>query len=625
MMRETLITSSVLIICIVLLRRLSRGRIGAGVQYVLWLIVAVRLLLPGIMSVVPELLPKSDLSIMNIADQMEDRAQDYMGQSILQRPVSLSLPVGGLPFLEGASSDGPTAVFVAGKLALTWMDFFRRIWYLGMILTGSWMLFVNLRFLFHLRKNRRRYAKENFKLRVYLVKEIASPCLYGGVFRPAVYVPEDISEEEEKMRHVLAHEYCHYRHGDVLWAMLRCVLVIVYWFHPLVWLAAVLSRQDCELACDEAALRMLGEEERIAYGKTLVSLIARRTKASDIACTATTMTAGTGGIRERIRRIAGKPRKLLVVLLLVIAAAGAVVTFTFTQAKKYPEGTYLLTEEDALTVTTDSFQITFPEELAQKVYCLGQNDADVIVYHKNSDHEVGRFRKMPYAEGMQLARIKGAIQLGLPAENSVSVIYHEYNMDAQGEGEVPETDTTEDKEAKSANGVPGTDSNVETTYYYEDIIDPEAEINIEVEEWEPEEINESVLDPIPAPEDVQDAQWIELPEPTDIQRKATDLSDEENENSSKEGNEEAIDNEVGTIGTDESVATDVYLPSEQITTTVTLQEDFCYLYISAEYTDADESLREELTALDGELRSLLDSVTIFYVSADDMEQIRSLF
>lgn len=47
-----------------------------------------------------------------------------------------------------------------------------------------------------------------------------------------------------------------------------CLLV-----NPLVWVAAWFSRLDCELACDEGALKRLGEEERIAYGKTLLQVV----------------------------------------------------------------------------------------------------------------------------------------------------------------------------------------------------------------------------------------------------------------------------------------------------------------------------------------------------------------
>ena len=60
----------------------------------------------------------------------------------------------------------------------------------------------------------------------------------------------------------------------------------------------MLSKRDCELACDEGALLLLGEQERIGYGKTLLSIITDRGRFSDFACTATTMTGSGRSVRN---------------------------------------------------------------------------------------------------------------------------------------------------------------------------------------------------------------------------------------------------------------------------------------------------------------------------------------
>ena len=69
---------------------------------------------------------------------------------------------------------------------------------------------------------------------------------------------------------MLAHEYTHYRHGDPIWAVFRCICVSLYWYHPFVWLAAFLSRRDSELACDESVTRTYDAKERKVYGETLI-------------------------------------------------------------------------------------------------------------------------------------------------------------------------------------------------------------------------------------------------------------------------------------------------------------------------------------------------------------------
>ena len=135
------------------------------------------------------------------------------------------------------------------------------VWYAGMSGVGAWFLFTNLRFARALRKARTPYRVEGCRYPVYLVSALPSPCLFG-VLRPAVYLNEKALQSPDALRFVLAHEQTHARHLDPLWSLLRGVCLTVYWFDPLVWLAAVLSREDGELACDEGTLRALGADER---------------------------------------------------------------------------------------------------------------------------------------------------------------------------------------------------------------------------------------------------------------------------------------------------------------------------------------------------------------------------
>lgn len=100
-MKEAIITSSILILCIALIRWLCRGRIRACLQYTLWLVVAIRLIMPGITWIFPNLLPESDLSILNVTNRIETVAQEYIPQPEL--PIQITFPLSGLPSLNGQS------------------------------------------------------------------------------------------------------------------------------------------------------------------------------------------------------------------------------------------------------------------------------------------------------------------------------------------------------------------------------------------------------------------------------------------------------------------------------------------------------------------------------------------
>jgi len=214
---------------------------------------------------------------------------------------------------------------------LTIQEILRYIWYSGIVGMGVFFLVSNLRFWQRLRKYRTPYTVEGYNRPIYLVGEgvLPSPCLYG-LFRPAIYLTPAALASEDTLSHVLTHEETHARHLDPLWSLLRCVCLAVYWFDPLVWLAAFASKTDCELACDESVLAQLGERERIPYGRTLCSLIPVRKEPFRLLLTATTMTAGKRQIKDRLSRIARRPKRFLAGTLAVTTLASVLAACTFT-------------------------------------------------------------------------------------------------------------------------------------------------------------------------------------------------------------------------------------------------------------------------------------------------------
>lgn len=104
------------------------------------------------------------------------------------------------------------------------------------------------------------------------VRTLASPARVElgvfGVLRPTLLVPDSLprSLSPEQMRAVLAHEMCHLRRRDNLWAALQTLVQAIFWFHPLVWWLGGRMLRDRELACDEAALRQCARADEYAAG-----------------------------------------------------------------------------------------------------------------------------------------------------------------------------------------------------------------------------------------------------------------------------------------------------------------------------------------------------------------------
>ena len=331
-MIEWVVSSCILILAVIALRYLLRGKISLRLQYALWLLVLARLLLPVSFG-------STDISVMSVVEKAPAvqavesvRDVDTIWQadngSVQGLPAGAAADNTPLQIAPSATSDDQ---FGRMSSALTLRKVLLPVWWGGAAVTLLVFLTANLCFAGRLRKRRRSLAVEGTSLPVYVAQERAVPCLFG-LFRPAVYVTPEAAEDGTLLRHTVAHETTHFRHGDHVWALLRTVCLALHWWNPLVWWAAKLSRQDGELACDEATIRALGEGERAAYGRTLIRMACG--PGSHVLLTATTMDGGKTSLHERIVLLAKKPRTAVAAAIVVVLAAALCVGCTFTGAKK---------------------------------------------------------------------------------------------------------------------------------------------------------------------------------------------------------------------------------------------------------------------------------------------------
>ena len=335
-MLETLVTSSVLIAALCVLR-LTRGRVSARLIYALWLTAALRLMLP--FSLVP-----SPVSVANLGGALPDRLSADIARPGADFSEGFDYVPGDNPPAaevtrpEGAqdtASSGAQITPPDAELSLDLPRVLRAAWICGAGALAAFIALRNAAMYRALKRSRRRLELDFAAMPVYLADGLPTPCL-AGVFRPAIYLTPAALETPERTRMAVLHEETHFRHGDHIWALLRCALLCVYWFDPFVWLAAYLSRRDCELACDESCVKRLGPERRAEYGGALIDLIDRGRRAGLLEA-ATTMSSGKRAIKERIGRIARFSRSHIPALAAVVVLALAVSACTFTGAEDAPE------------------------------------------------------------------------------------------------------------------------------------------------------------------------------------------------------------------------------------------------------------------------------------------------
>lgn len=319
-MKEIILTSSVLILILMALRRLLRGKLNPTFQYSLWLLVALRLLIPGTLFTTP-------VSIMGLLEEQQAvrTEQSLPSETVPDTPLFLpQSPLPEIPLPDGAYWVGEVTVGSEEPRGSHPLNV-QTVWYAGIALTGGILLMSNGQFYLRLRRRRQRLPISRGKTPVYLVKNLPSPCLFG-LLRPAIYLNE-AALEPERLEHILLHEETHLRRGDHIWALVRCLCLSIHWYNPLVWRAAVLSRRDCETACDDGVIRRLGEVQRLRYGATLVGMISPA--AGSILHTATTMTAEKRTMQERISLIAKRPHMLKITLAAALLVMSGAVILTF--------------------------------------------------------------------------------------------------------------------------------------------------------------------------------------------------------------------------------------------------------------------------------------------------------
>lgn len=266
-----------------LLRRAPRRAVC-----MLWLLVALRLLLPARLTVEsPVSLQQPESPPIQAYQELRQQEKAYVSAPPERR-------------LEMA---GPAA---AQGFAL--LDQLPAIWLTGVGCMALYMALSLLRMRWRLR------AAPRIQDNVYRCTDWSTPFVLG-VLAPRIYVPETVSEQD--FPQVLAHERCHIRRWDHVWKPLAFLLLAVNWFNPVLWAAYVLLGRDMERACDEMVLKNATPIQRAAYSRALVACATQPKMAA--VCP---LAFGEVAVKERVKNVLNyKKPALWAVILLVVAAA----------------------------------------------------------------------------------------------------------------------------------------------------------------------------------------------------------------------------------------------------------------------------------------------------------------
>ena len=303
MLREVL-TVSALIVVVLLVRAIFKNRVPKRMLYALWLVVLLKLCLPGTLVSLP-VLPAEDA-----AAPAQSAELPVQTAPVVQQPAQ-TVTQPQTPAQQQVSPAQETVKPAAKPLATA--QIFQIVWFGGSALLGLWLLGAWVVFTIRLHRDRRFLGKRGGTC-IYVSGAVKSPCLAGLI--PAVYLTEDVLQADEAEL-ILRHELTHLRHLDFLWSLCRTAAVTVYWWNPFIWLAAICSKRDAELACDEAVAAKLPESKRFAYARAILAQAPRKTAALSLA---------GPPVKERILFLTKKQRTsvlcVILALLLVVSATG---------------------------------------------------------------------------------------------------------------------------------------------------------------------------------------------------------------------------------------------------------------------------------------------------------------
>ena len=302
----------VLILFIVVVRALAIHRLPKTTFLILWLIAALRLLLPFSIP-----LPFNIHIGLDIFSGIV--------QELPSGNIGSPLPGKNLPSYDaGTAVPNPTTEHIST---------FEILWLVGVLLLA---LYFSISYLRSMRKFRMSIPDNTPYIREWLTTHqitrsiearssdlISSPLTYG-ILHPVILLPKNLDRNDQAaLKYVLTHEYVHIRRFDAITKLLFAAVLCIHWFNPLAWVLYVLANRDVELSCDAWVIRMMGAKNRSSYALMLFKMVERRSGMS-----ALYSHFGKNAISERIEAIMKfKKTSIWACILALALIAGATTAF----------------------------------------------------------------------------------------------------------------------------------------------------------------------------------------------------------------------------------------------------------------------------------------------------------
>ena len=326
---EAGIFGSVIILFILLVRLLLR-KVPRRFLCLLWLLAAIRLLVPLHM--------ESQLSLQPDLDAFMPAVQQDLSDTV----INVEIPDGYVPVIDNVQSSGSQQVNdTANQQPARAVDIMTVLSFVWLLITCAIIVYMVISYMI-LRFRVRTAVQCNDGV---MECDCISSAFLLGYFRPKVYLSSRVSDADR--RFVVQHERAHIANGDHWWKLLGFICVSLHWYNPLVWLGYVMLCRDIETACDEKVIQKMNLEERKAYSMALLNC--GRKMSGGWICP---VTFGEINLKQRIKNILSYKKPTIWITVLAIVLIVVVVVCFMTMPKN--EDGYIEDHSNTISTAQDS-------------------------------------------------------------------------------------------------------------------------------------------------------------------------------------------------------------------------------------------------------------------------------
>ncbi len=363
-MLNQIISSSIIILVVLSIRSLCGKYIGQRFKYALWLVIAVKLLIPmpfeNPINVI-NYFPSESKAVVRITDNNRSEGISAITTQSTQQVSSVNEGNEKTSLVNNNDAIAKTESIkpnVSIKDKASGVQILKWIWIIGIVFFTGYLLISNIIFCAKLKRKREYTGKYRDTLSVYITSLVHSPCLFG-IIKPAIYLSDGWEISEKHRDYILLHEWIHCRHKDMIWSLIRSICLIIYWFHPLVWISCILSKRDCETACDEGVMAELGDDKKADYCRMLVDICAMLSKDSRNYLLMQELRGGHWEMKTRLSLLIKKSLPMTWMIILVAAISVGAVGCTL--------GTRTVTDTESNHEKVQPISMNEPEETVTSI------------------------------------------------------------------------------------------------------------------------------------------------------------------------------------------------------------------------------------------------------------------